>query len=78
MSNMIINILTTIGITYLITESNLLITQRAWIAGKHRLLAELFYCPICMSFWVGLIITGDILQAFAIMGVVSIISIWKK
>lgn len=75
---MIINILATIGITYLITESNLLTTQRAWVAGKHRLLAELFYCPICMSFWVGLVITGNILQAFAIMGVVSIISIWKN
>lgn len=75
---MIINILATIGITYLVTESNLLTTQRAWIAGKHRLLAELFYCPICMSFWVGLVVTGNILQAFAIMGVVSIISVWKK
>lgn len=75
---MVTNILATIGITYLITESHLLDKPREWIASKHKLLAELFYCPICMSFWIGLCITGELLSAFAIMGVVYLISLWRK
>lgn len=75
---MITNLLATIGITYLITESHLLDKPREYIASKHKLLAELFYCPICMSFWIGLCITGELLQAFAIMGVVSIIKHYEK
>jgi len=67
------NLLTTYGIAYLFTESVLLEKPRAWIASKHWILGELLYCPICISYWIALILTQDILQAFAIMGAIAIV-----
>jgi hypothetical protein len=72
---MITNILITYGIAYLITESSLLEKPREYLASKHRLIGELLYCPICTSFWIGLILTGNILESFAIMGAVAIIQV---
>lgn len=70
---MIISILTTYGIAYLLSESVLLEKPRELIASKNSLLAELIYCPICLSYWIGLAITQDILQAFAIMGAIALL-----
>lgn len=70
---MINYILTTYGIAYLLTESILLEKPRSWIANKHWILGELFYCPICISYWIGLILTHNVLQSFAIMGAIAII-----
>jgi hypothetical protein len=70
---MILQILTSYGIVYLVAESNLFEKPRAWIAKKSHFLGELIYCPICTSFWVGLIYTGSLTKAFAILGIVAII-----
>lgn len=70
---MVLQILTSYGIAYLLSESNLLIKPREYIASKNNLLAELIYCPICLSFWIALALTQNILQAFAIMGAIAII-----
>lgn len=71
---MIYQILTSYGIAYLLTESVLLEKPRAWIANKHWILGELFYCPICISYWIALVFTQDILKSFAIMGAIAIIN----
>lgn len=71
---MIINILTTYGIAYLITESFLLEKPRNYIAKKGgTYIGNMVYCSICLSYWIGLILTGDILQSFAIMGTIALI-----
>jgi hypothetical protein len=70
---MIINILTTYGIAYLLTESFLLEKPRQFLARKNRLIGDLVYCPICISYWIALIITGNILESFAIMGTIALI-----
>lgn len=76
---MIIKILATIGICYVISESNLFTTQREWIASKHRLLGELIYCPICLSLWIALLLTFNLLESCAIMGVlVILIKLYEK
>lgn len=72
--DMIYNLLVTYGIAYLLSESVLLEKPRNYLAHKNRLLGDLLYCPICLSFWIGLILTGNILTAFAIMGSIAIIS----
>lgn len=71
---MIYNILVTYGIAYLITQSVLLEKPREYLASKNWLIAELLYCPICISYWIALILTGSILQSFAIMGAIAIIN----
>lgn len=71
---MILQILTSYGIAYIITESFLLESLRSYIANKNRYMGNLLYCSTCMSFWIGLILTGNILEAFAIMGTIAIIN----
>lgn len=75
---MVTNILITLGVTYLISQSKVFEPIRNWIADKHWLLAELIHCKICLSFWVGLYLTSNIYQALAIMGVFVIISIYEN
>lgn len=71
---MIINILTTYGIAYLLTESFLLEKPRNYIAKKGgNYIGNMVYCSICLSYWIGLILTGSILEAFAIMGTIALI-----
>lgn len=72
---MIINILTTYGIAYLLTESFLLEKPRNYLAKKGgTYIGNMVYCSICLSYWIGLILTGSILNAFAIMGAIVIIN----
>jgi uncharacterized membrane protein len=69
------NILITYGIAYLLTESFILEKPRNYIARKcGRYIGNMVYCSICISFWVGIILTGNILEAFAIMGTTAIIN----
>lgn len=71
---LLINILTTYGIAYLLTESFLLEKPRNYIAKKGgTYIGNIVYCPICTSFWIGLILTGSIINAFAIMGTIALI-----
>lgn len=72
---MLLNILATYGIAYLITQSVLLEKTRSYLASKHWLIGEFLYCNICLSFWIGLIITDDPLEAFAIMGTFAILQV---
>ena len=68
------NILTAYGVSYLLTESFLLEKPRNYIAKKSgNYIGNIVYCSICISFWVGLILTGNILEAFAIMGTIALI-----
>jgi len=72
---LLIKILITYGIAYLLTESFLLEKPRNYIAKKYgSYIGNMVYCSICISFWIGLILTGSILDAFAIMGTVAIIN----
>lgn len=73
---MIYNILITYGIAYLITQSVLLEKPRAYLASKHWFIGELLYCPICISFWIGLALTQNMLGAFAIMGSIALIHLF--
>ena len=69
------NILTTYGIAYLLTESFLLEKPRNYIAKKGgNYIGNIVYCSICISYWIGLILTGNILEAFAIMGTIALIN----
>lgn len=71
---MILKILISYGIAYLLSESVLLETPREWIAKRSRFFGNMVYCNICLSFWIGLILTQNILQAFAIMGSIALIN----
>lgn len=67
---MITSTLATIGILYLILESNIFHRIRQKIPQK-------LLCATCLSFWIGLILTFNIVQAFAIMGIMVLIQkIW--
>ena len=69
------NILTTYGIAYLLTESFLLEKPRNYIAKKGgNYIGNIVYCSICLSYWIGLILTGNILESFAIMGTIALIN----
>lgn len=67
---MLSNFLVTIAVTYILSESSLLETLREKLP---KWLKHLIYCPICTSFWVALLITLSIYQAFVIMGLVILI-----
>ncbi len=41
------------AVTYLITESTVLVVPRVLAARGHAMIAVLMYCPACMGFWVG-------------------------
>lgn len=71
---MILQILASYGIAYLLSESVLLEKPREWIASKSKFLGNMIYCNICLSYWIGLAITQNILQAFAIMGAIALIN----
>ena len=71
---MILKILSSYAITYLISESFILEKPREWIAKHSTFLGNLVYCNICLSFWIGLITTQSIIQAFAIMGAIALIT----
>lgn len=71
---MIYQILTSYGIAYLISESVLLEKPREWIGKHSRFFGNMVYCNICLSFWIGLILTASMLQAFAIMGSIALIN----
>lgn len=71
---MLLNILTSYGIAYLLSESVILEKPREWIAKHSNLLGNMVYCNICLSFWIALILTQNILQAFAIMGSIALIN----
>jgi len=70
---MIYQILISYGIAYLLSESVLLEKPREILASKNYYIAELIYCPICLSYWIGLVLTHNVLQSFAIMGAIAII-----
>lgn len=69
----LINVAATYGIAYFIADSFIYEIPREWISKKSKFLAELLHCNVCLSFWIGLILTGSILEALAIMGIVAII-----
>jgi len=72
---LLIKILITYGIAYLFTESFLLEKPRNYITRTSiDLLANIVYCSTCMSYWIALILTGNILESFAIMGAIAIIN----
>ena len=69
------NILTAYGVVYLLTESFLLEKPRNYIAKKGgNYIGNIVYCSICLSYWIGLILTGNILESFAIMGTIALIN----
>lgn len=71
---MILQLLTSYGITYLLSESVLLETPREWLAKRSNFLGNMVYCNICLSYWIALILTQNVLQAFAIMGSIALIN----
>ena len=70
---MIKDILIVYSLAYLISESNLLTKPREWLASKHRLIGELIYCPICLSFWIALIHTSYVEDALITMGAIALL-----
>jgi len=46
-------VLLTLGLTYIVTQSSIMIFPRMWIAARSMLLKTLIYCPACTGFWVG-------------------------
>ena len=72
------NILITLAITYLISQSKITQGIREWIANKHWILAELIYCKVCLSFWIGLYLTYNVKEALVIMGVFALINIYEN
>ena len=51
---MIIDILTIIGLTIVITTSSITKPLREWVAKKSLFFGELLGCSLCTGFWVGL------------------------
>ncbi len=45
--------LLTLGITYIVTQSSIMILPRMWLASKSSLARTFIYCPACVGFWVG-------------------------
>lgn len=43
-----------LGVVYVITHSVIFMPVRMWLAKKSVWLDVLLYCPMCVSFWVGL------------------------
>ncbi len=74
---MVVNTLVTLSIVYLLAKSMVLEPYRAWLADRHRVIAELIYCNICLSFWVALLLTFNLYEALAIMGVFVIINVYE-
>ena len=71
---MILQLLTSYGIAYLLSESVLLETPREWLSKRSKFLGNMLYCNICLSYWIALILTHDVLQSFAIMGSIALIN----
>jgi hypothetical protein len=53
--NIILILLSILGITYSIKEASLFDRPRVWIISKHPFFAKLFGCPFCVGFYSGLI-----------------------
>ncbi len=54
---MIIWILVTFGFTTAITQSSILSPLRNKAVSIHQILGELVHCPMCFSFWSGIILS---------------------
>lgn len=54
---MILNIVSCIGITIIITQSSLFEKLRDWVSFYSNFLGELVSCPMCLGVWVGLIMS---------------------
>ena len=67
-------VLQTIAISWFIANSTLVEKPRMWLSKQNRLLGDLLHCEICLSFWVGLALTQDLLKAFGIMGIQILIA----
>ena len=55
MADLIIFILTTLGCTYIVTESAVFEPVRVRLS-RIGVLSRLFNCGVCMSFWMGLLV----------------------
>ena len=74
---MIVDILTIIGLTLIVTTSKLLKPFREWVAKKSLFLGELLGCSLCTGFWMGLTVCFCPLQfkmAISYMAIGSISS----
>ena len=54
---MILNILSCVGITIILTQSSLFERLRDWVSSYSEKLGELVNCPMCMGVWVGFIMS---------------------
>lgn len=45
--------LLTLGVTYIVTQSSIMILPRMWVTARAPLMGTLIYCPACTGFWVG-------------------------
>lgn len=50
---MILNIISCIGITIIVTQSSLFEKLRDWVSFYSKFLGELINCPLCFGVWVG-------------------------
>ena len=48
-------VLSTLGLTFIITQSYIFNNIRIFILKKNKFLGKLFKCPACMGFWVGML-----------------------
>lgn len=86
-STILIKALATFGAAYVLAYSNGPFHILAWwrdfiglrvdeygFIHANNVLAELWQCPICLSFWIGLFLSGgNVLEALAYMGVTIIL-----
>jgi len=54
---MILNIVSCIGITIILTQSSLFEKLRDWVSFYSNFLGELVGCPMCLGVWVGFIMS---------------------
>lgn len=73
-------ILSSLGLTYILSRSQILEKPRMYLAKKNQFLGDLLYCHLCTSFWVGAIISAllgyDVLiSALIVLGAVWLIEL---
>lgn len=65
-----------VGIVMIVTQGSIFEGTRELIAKKSKFLGELFNCPMCFGFWVGLLFGGFVHGVFPPIfgGLISLIS----
>ena len=82
MTQLVLFVVASFGAIYGVTAASITAPFRIALARRHPLLEALLYCPMCVGFWVGLVVGWysfghfDLAYGFAITGLASLVERW--